>query len=87
MKEGGDPTERLVQAAVDLKESITDAKAKLLLALEAALHVGYHMRRAQKNYYAAKTGKQTLLIEAKRLEAAFDRRLAELKSQGMKFNE
>jgi hypothetical protein len=51
-----DPTEKLVQAAVELKESITDAKAKLLLALEAA-------------------------------RAAFDRRLAELKSQGVDFNE
>jgi hypothetical protein len=45
------------------------------------------MRRAQKAYFAAKTGKQQLLIESKTLETAFDRRLAELKSQGVEFKE
>ena len=78
--------EKILEAAAGLKEAITDAKAKLLLALEGAVKVGYHMRQAQKSYYAAKTGKQELLIEAKRLEAAFDRRLAELKALGVEFN-
>lgn len=78
--------ENILEATGKLHEAITDAKAKLLLSLEAALKVGYHMRQAQKSYYAAKTGKQELLIEAKRLEAAFDRRLAELQSEGIGFN-
>ena len=79
--------EEIMEAAAELKQLITDHKAGFLLSLEAALLVGYHMRRAQKNYYAAKTGKQELLIEAKRLENAFDLRLAELKSQGMEFKD
>lgn len=87
-----DPSETILEAAADLKEAITDAKAKLLLSLEAAVKVGYRMRWAQKNYYSARarspwamavgTGIQGLLIEAKRLEAEFDHRLAELKIQG-----
>jgi hypothetical protein len=36
-----DPTEKILQAAGELKEAITDAKAKLLLSLEAAVKVGY----------------------------------------------
>jgi hypothetical protein len=80
-------SEKILEAAADLKEAITNAKAKLLLKLEAALTVGYYMRRAQKNYYAAKTGKQALLIEAKRLEGAFDQRLAELRALGVDFHE
>jgi hypothetical protein len=43
------------------------------------------MRQVQKAYYAARTGKQALLIEAKRLEAAFDQRLAELKAECVEF--
>jgi hypothetical protein len=75
----------LVEAAAELKEAIADAKAKLLLALQQAVKVGYHMRQAQKAYFAAKTGKQELLIESKRLEGAFDRRCAELKTMGVDF--
>jgi hypothetical protein len=82
-----DPAEKILEAAGELKEAITDAKAKLLLSLESALKVGYHMRQAQKAYFKAKQGKQELLIESKRLEAAFDQRLAELQRQGMKFHE
>jgi len=82
-----DPGAELVAAAADLKEAITDAKAKLLLSLQQALKVGYHMREAQRNYWTAKTGKQALLIEAKTLEAAFDRRCAELKTMGVDFNQ
>ena len=67
-------------------EAITNAKAKLILALEAAIKVGYYMRQAQKNYFAAKTGKQDLLIESKRLEQAFDRRLGELRGLGVDFS-
>jgi hypothetical protein len=52
---------------------------KLLLLLVVLIAMNF--------IFAAKTGKQALLIEAKRLEAAFDRRLAELKSQGVDFNE
>ncbi|MDZ4347825.1 MAG: hypothetical protein U1E51_35910 [Candidatus Binatia bacterium] len=85
MKDRGDSTEKLLQAAVDLKDSITDAKANLLLSLGGAIKVGFNRRQAQKDYYAAKAVKQALLIEAKRLEVAFDRRLAELKAQGVEF--
>jgi hypothetical protein len=76
-------SKEIVEAAAEMKEAVTDAKAKLLLALEATVKVGYHMRQAQKNYFAAKTGKQELLIESKRLEAAFDMRCAELKQMGV----
>ena len=79
--------EKILEAAADLHEAITDAKAKLLLSLEAALKVGYHMRRAQKNYFATRTERRAMLIESKRLEAAFDRRLAELKAQGVDLDE
>jgi len=82
-----DSAEKILEAAADLKEAIIEAKAKLLLSLEDALNVGYRMRQAQKNYYAARTGKQELLIVAKGLEAAFDRRLAELAAMGVNFNE
>jgi len=79
--------EKILEAAAGLKEAITDAKAKLLLSLDAALKVGYHMRQAQQAYYAAHIGRQPLLIEAKRLEGALDRRLAEVKTMGVDFNE
>jgi hypothetical protein len=35
-----DPAEKILQAAGELKEAITEAKAKLLLQMEAALKVG-----------------------------------------------
>lgn len=44
--------------------------------IRAALEVGKHMRRAQKEYFTKRS--QENLVEAKRLEAAFDLRLAEL---------
>jgi hypothetical protein len=79
-------SKEIMAAAAEIKETITDTKAKLLSALEGAVKVGYHMRQAQKAYFAAKTGKQDLLIESKRLEAAFDMRCAELKQMGVKFD-
>lgn len=81
-----DSPENILQAAGKLHEAITDAKTKLLFALEGAVQVGYHMRQAQKNYFVAKTGKHELLIESKRLEQAFDRRLAELRDLGVDFS-
>lgn len=79
--------EKILEAAGKLHEAITDIKAKLLLSLELALKVGYHMRQAQKNYFATKTERRAMLIEAKRLELAFDRRLAELRAQGVELND
>ncbi len=73
------------KATGDLKEALTDAKAKMLLELEATVQVGYHMRVAQKRYWSAKIGKHELLIEAKTLEAAFDMRVAGLKELGVSF--
>ena len=78
-----DSAETILAAALELHEAITDTKAKLLMSMEAALKVGYHMRAAQRAYYSARTGKQQLLIEAKRLESAFDRRLAEIRAEGV----
>ena len=82
---GSDSAEKILEAAAGLKDIITDAKAKLLLALEAAAKVGYHMRQVQRSYFTAKTGKHDLLVESKRLEAAFDRRLSELRELGVDF--
>jgi hypothetical protein len=79
--------DEFVAAAGELKGTITDAKAKHLLKLEAALIVGYQMRKAQNNYWRAKTGKKELLIDAKRLENAFDLRCAELIREGVDLNE
>jgi hypothetical protein len=84
--ESKDPAEKILQAAGELKEAITDAKAKLLLQMEAALKVGYEMRKAQNAYFRAKTRKRDLLLESKRLEGAFDLRLADLKRQGLNFD-
>jgi hypothetical protein len=84
--ESKDPAEKLLKATGELKDAITDAKAKLLLQMEAALKVGYEMRRAQNAYFRAKIGKQELLLESKRLESAFDMRLADLKRQGLNFD-
>jgi hypothetical protein len=81
-----DPAENVLQAVGELKEAITDAKAKLLLQMEAALKVGYEMRKAQNAYFRAKTGKHDLLLESKRLEGAFDMRISELKKMGMEFD-
>jgi hypothetical protein len=78
-----DSSEKILDAAAELKEAITDAKAKLLLELESTIKVGYQMRQAQKEYYSAKQGKQSLLVAAKRLEAAFDMRLADLRLLGV----
>ena len=78
-----DEEDKLAIAAVELKDTITDAKAKLLLKLEAALIVGYQMRKAQNTYWRAKTGKKELLIDAKRLENAFDLRCAGLMREGI----
>jgi hypothetical protein len=84
--ESKDPAEKILQAAGELKEAITDAKAKLILQMEAALKVGYEMRRAQNAYFRAKTGRHDLLLDSKRLEGAFDLRLADLKIQGLNFD-
>ena len=46
--------------------------------MRAALETGLHMRRAQKDYFADKKRSQDKLIAAKRLEASFDYKLAEL---------
>jgi len=78
--------DKLAAAAAELKDTITDAKAKLLLKLEAALIVGYQMRKAQNTYWRAKTGKKELLIDAKRIENAFDLRCAELIREGVDLN-
>jgi hypothetical protein len=80
-----DSAEDILKAAGKVHETITDAKAKLLLALETTGKVGYHMRQVQKSYFNAKTGKHDLLVESKRLEAAFGRRLTELRELGMEF--
>jgi hypothetical protein len=81
-----DDAQKLVMAAGELKDAVTDAKAKLLLKQEAALKVGYAMRRAQNAYWRAKTNKKEMLIDAKRLESAFDLRCAELIREGVELN-
>jgi hypothetical protein len=47
-----------------------------VIELEAALKVGFEMRKRQKEYF--KTRDRETMIDAKRLEAAFDARLAAL---------
>jgi hypothetical protein len=50
--------------------------AKLLSEARAALEVGLQMRKAQRAYFAK--GGHGELIESKRLEVAFDLRLAQM---------
>jgi hypothetical protein len=54
------------------------ANENLEQLMRAALEVGLHMRRAQKDYFTDKKRSQDKLIAAKRLEASFDYKLAEL---------
>lgn len=46
--------------------------------LREALEVGKHMRKSQKEFFASKGKNREALIDSKRLEVAFDMRLAEL---------
>lgn len=46
--------------------------------LKKALEVGFEMRKRQKEFFASKGKDRQALIDSKRLEAAFDARLASL---------
>ena len=46
--------------------------------MREALKVGLEMRKTQKRFFASKGKDRQALIDSKRLEAAFDYRLAEL---------
>lgn len=51
-------------------------KDKIEEMMRVALEVGFFMRKAQKEYFKTKTREK--LIDSKRLETAFDLRLAQL---------
>lgn len=50
----------------------------LLAEIKQALQVGLEMRKRQKDFFAGKGKDREALIDAKRLESAFDMRLAAL---------